>query len=269
MNDCRPLPTPRLALAMLAFALAACTPRAGVSTPARATDPPRADGRTVLRAMHERYGGKWYMSLSFKQNVVIIGQTGRETKQVWNEYITLPGRLRIDYLPLASKGGVLYADGKMYGFAGGKQSAVQQGWHPLLSLMGDVYTQLPDTTALQLDSIGFDLDIARKDKWEGKEVWVVGAVAGDSTTSQFWVDVDSLLVRRIVQRDTRSLKPVVTDTRFLSYRNLGGFPVAFSLRSYRDGRLYFKQDYFNAKVGERLPVELFEPRTWATSQLKR
>ncbi len=40
-------------------------------------------------------------------------------------------------------------------------------------------------------------------------------------------------------------------------------------RAGRDGRLYFKQDYFNAKVGETLPVELFEPQTWATSQLKR
>lgn len=269
MNVCRSLPAARLALAPLILALAACAPRASVSTTASEPERPRPDGRTVLRAMHEKYGGKWYMTLTFKQNVVIIGQTGRETKQVWNEYIALPGRLRIDYLPLASKGGVLYADGKMHGFAGGKQSAVQPGWHPLLTLMGDVYTQLPDTTASQLDSIGFDLGLSRKDKWDGREAWVVGAVTGDSTTSQFWVDVDSLLVRRIVQRDIRAAKPVVTDTRFLSYRNVGGFPVAFSLRSYRDGRLYFKQDYFNAKVGETLPVELFESQTWATSQLKR
>lgn len=269
MNVRRPWPVAGLSVAPLVLLLAACAPSVPASTPAPEKAPPRPDGVTVLREMNARYAGKWYTTLTMKQNVVIISQTGRQTKQVWNEYVTLPGRLRIDYLPLSSKSGVLYADGQMYGFNAGRQSAVQPGWHPLLTLMGDVYTQLPDTTGAQLDSLGFDLRLARKDQWEGKEAWVVGAKAGDSTSSQFWVDVDSLLVRRVVQRDTRGATPVVTDTRFETYRSVGGFPVAFALRSYRDGRVYFTQDVYGAKVGERLPVELFEPQRWATSQLKR
>jgi hypothetical protein len=232
--------------------------------------PPRPpDGHTVIGEMNARYIGKWYMTLTFKQNVTIIAQNGRQTRQVWNHYLTLPGRQRIDYVPLASKSGVLYADGKLFSFTNGKAQNTQPGWHPLLVLTGDVYTQMPDTTALQLDSLGFDLAVARKDRWEGKEVWVVGAAAGDSTTSQFWVDTDSLLVRRIIVRDARAARPVVNETRYVNYRSVAGYPVAMGMRSYRDGRLYFRGDATDVREGERLPVELFEPQHWATSQLRR
>ena len=122
---------------------------------------------------------------------------------------------------------------------------------------------------MQLDSLGFDLGVARRDVWEGKPAWVVGAAAGDSTSSQFWVDVDSLLVRRIIQRDTQGAKPVVTDTRFQKYQSFGGFPVAVQMRFYRDGRLYFKEDYFDVRVNDTLPVEIFEPESWVKSQIKR
>ena len=266
---------PRFPSAFPVFALlatvAACAPKASVApTPAAAAkEPPAPDGRTVIKAMNDRYIGKFYMTLTYKQNVSIIGTNGRETKQVWNQYVTLPGRQRIDYVPLASRSGVLYADGKLYSFTNGKVANSQPGWHPLLVLTGDVYTQMPDTTAMQLDSLGFDLSIARKDKWEGREMWVVGAAAGDSTHSQFWVDADSLLVRRILQRETRAGRVTVNETRYLNFKPVAGYPVAHSMRAYRDGRLYFRGESVNVKEGERLPVELFEPQGWVTSQLKR
>lgn len=259
----------RAAIGAATLFLASCARGPAIDTNTQPQPLPVTDGRRVLRAMHDRYSSKWYMGLAFAQNTVFIGQNGRETKQVWNEYIQLPGRLRIDYLPLSSKSGVLYTDGKMYAFAGGKPQPPVPGWNPLLVLMGDVYTQLPDTTAFQLDSLGFDLGIARRDTWEGKPAWVVGAQAGDTTSSQFWVDADSLLVRRIVQRDARGARPIVTDTHFQKYQSVGGFPIAYQMRFYRDGRLYFKEDYFNVKVNETLPVEIFEPASWSKSQIKR
>lgn len=264
----RPLTLAVVALGLL-VPLASCARKATVVPPSPAAVPAAPDGRTVIRDMNARYIGKWYMTLTFRQNVTIIAQNRRETRQVWNQYLTLPGRQRIDYQPLSTRSGVLYTDGNLYAFTGGKLQNTQPGWHPLLVLTGDVYTQMPDTTIMQLDSLGFDLSIARKARWEGKEVWVVGAADGDSTSSQFWVDTDSLLVRRVMVRDTRSARPVTNETRYLNYRNVAGYPVAFSMRAYREGRLYFRGESANVKEGERLPVELFEPQNWATSQLKR
>jgi hypothetical protein len=33
--------------------------------------------------------------------------------------------------------------------------------------------------------------------------------------------------------------------------------------------MYFREDYFDVKTNETLPVEIFEPASWVKSQLKR
>lgn len=244
----------------------ACAPP--VRVPAAAA-PEITDGRGVINAMHQRYAGRFFSSLRFAQHTTTISQSGRETKGVWNEYIVLPGKLRIDFLPLSSHSGVLYADGKIYGFSDGKPQPVQNGWNPLLTLIGDVYAHSPDTTIWQLDSLGFDLSRVRQDTWMGSSVWVVGAAAGDTTASQFWVDRDSLLVRRVIQRTARGAdQPVVSDIRMLNYQDVGGYPVAFEIQFFRAGRMYFKEEYFGVRANVAIPAATFDPARWVEAQIK-
>lgn len=246
--------------------LAGCARATTVSTPAA---PAIATGRAVLRAMHTRYAGKFFTTLSFAQNTTNIGANGREIKGVWNEYLQVPGRLRIDYLPLNSRSGVLYVGGRIHAFTDGRAQPPQRGWNPLAVLMADVYGQPADTSIHQLDSLGFDLDVLHEGRWNTRPVWVVGALAGDSLTSQFWIDRDSLLVRRVIQREVRGARTTVTDIRFYRYQDVGGFPVAFDVHFYRDGRMYFKEEYFDVKANVPIPPEVFDPAKWAVSQIKR
>lgn len=219
--------------------------------------------------MHQRYVGRFFSSLRFAQHTTTISESGRETKGIWNEYIVLPGKLRIDFLPLSSHSGVLYTGGKIYGFTEGKAQPTQSGWNPLLTLIGDVYAQSPDTTIWQLDSLGFDLSRVRRDSWMGSPVWVVGAAAGDTTSSQFWIDRDSLLVRRVIQRTVRGAnQPVVSDIRMLKYQDAGGYPVAFEVQFWRGGRMYFKEDYFDVRANVAIPAATFDPARWVVGQIK-
>jgi hypothetical protein len=212
--------------------------------------------------MHARYAGRFFTSLSFAQHTTNVSQSGREIKGIWNEYIVVPGRLRIDYHPLSSRSGVLYAGGRIHAFTDGKPQPMQRGFNPLLVLIADVYGQPVDTTAWQLDSLGFDLRAFHERTWMGRATWVVGARSGDSTSSQFWVDRDSLIVRRVIQREVRSGRPVVTDIRLADYRNVSGSPLAFDVRFYRDGRLYFRENYFDVKANVIIPADVFDPAKW-------
>jgi hypothetical protein len=104
----------------------------------------------------------------------------------------------------------------------------------------------------------------------GSRVWVVGAAAGDTTASQFWIDRDSLLVRRVIQRVARGAnQPVVTDFRLLKYQDAGGYPVAFEIQFWRDGRMYFKEDYFDVRADVPIPPQTFDPRRWADGQIRK
>ena len=216
--------------------------------------------------MHEKYVGHWFNTLTFSQRTTTYSASGRETKGVWNEYLAVPGRLRIDYLPLSERSGVLYAGNRVHSFLNGKAAASQDGWNPLLILIADVYVQAVDTSVWQLDSLGFRTSVVRRDTLEGKPVWVVGALAGDSTSSQFWIDADSLLVRRVVQKQKAGARITISDVHLAGYQDVGGYPVAFEVAFYRDGRLFFKEEYFDAKANVPLAPEVFDPAVWVAGQ---
>jgi hypothetical protein len=216
--------------------------------------------------MHEKYVGKWFTTLTFSQRTTTYSVSGRETKGVWNEYLAVPGRLRIDYHPLNERSGVLYAGNRVHSFLSGKASASQDGWNPLLILIADAYAQPVDTSVWQLDSLGFQTSIVRRDTLNGKPVWVVGAVFGDSTSSQFWIDADSLLVRRVIQKQKAGARTSISDVRLGKYADVGGYPVAFDVTFYRDGRLFFREEYFDAKTNVTLAPEIFDPAKWVASQ---
>lgn len=214
--------------------------------------------------MNARYAGRWYKSLQIALTNTIHGTDGRQTRSSWREFLSVPGKQRIDYLPLTQRSGVVYTAGRIYSFVDGKPSAQQAGWNALTVLVADVYAQPLDTTVYQLDSLGFDLSKIRKDYWAGEQVWVVGADAGDSTTSQFWIDSDSLIVERVIQRDKRGTRIIVSDVRFAAYSDVGGFPVAREMTVIRDGRLVLRQDYSDVKVNVPLPDELFDPTKFSS-----
>ncbi len=214
--------------------------------------------------MHSRYAGRWYSSVEIALSNTLYGTDGRQTRSNWREFLVVPARQRIDYLPLEQQSGVLYVGGRIYSFVNGKQSATQSGRNPLAILVADVYAQPVDTTAHQLDSLGFDLGKLREDFWAGDRVWVIGASAGDSTTTQFWIDRDSLLVERVIQRTSQGARTIVSDVRFARYSDVGGFPIAREMRIYRDGRLLLHQNYSDVKVNVALPPALFDPTKFAS-----
>lgn len=259
-----PIVAASLGLAASAVACSRSAVPPATATPRPTAAPAIVDGHGVVRAMHSRYAGRWYTSLQIALNNTLFGTDGRQTRTSWREFLGVPGRQRIDYLPLTQRSGVLYNAGRIYSFVDGKRSAEQAGWNALTVLVADVYAQAIDTTIHQLDSLGFDLSKVRSDYYGGDRVWIVGAAAGDTTTSQFWIDSDSLIVERVIQRDKRGTRIIVNDVRFAAYSDVGGFPVAREMTVYRDGRLVVRQDYSDVKVNVALPAELFDPAKFSS-----
>lgn len=255
--------------ATLAIAAAACARGGGKpAAPPKPVEPPITDGRSLVAAMHRRYDGKWYRTLSFVQNNTLIATTGRQTRSQWIEHVSVPGRLRIDYLPLSTKSGVLYDGGKVHVFDNGRVMSSQPGVNVYLLLTADVYAQPDSVTARRLAAEGFDLARIRRDSWGGQPAWVVGAAAGDSTSNQFWVSSDRLLLLRVVQRERRGARTIVTEARFDGYQDVGGVPIAHEIQLRRDGRLYFTEQYADVKVDPTLEPGLFDPGRWLMMQPK-
>jgi hypothetical protein len=125
-------------------------------------------GEDVIAAMHKKYDGKWYKTLTFQQTTTNYKPDGTSEASTWYEALSVPGKLRIDITPLEKGNGVIFADGNVYSFRDGKLAAHRPFVHPLLVLGFDVYNQPVETTVAQLKGMGIDLSTIHEEQWQGK-----------------------------------------------------------------------------------------------------
>lgn len=241
----------RIALALLTLLLA---------TDSR---PPKS-GRDLIQAMHDRYAGTWYKTLTFTQHNTATDTAGAQTHSTWREYAAIPGRLRIDFLPVDSGQGGLYRADSEYRFAGDTISGRRAFIHPLLVLGFDVYAIPVDSTIAKLTRVGFDLTQLHEDTWQGRPVYVVGAPAGNTHHLQFWVDQERLVFVRMLQpgRDTTH----VIESRFDDYRPAGKAWVSPRVEFFRDGKPVWLEEYVELRTDVPLDDAVFDPNHFKSAR---
>ena len=248
----------RIAPVLLAAAcmLAPTVARAQAAAPIRTGD-------DLVRAMHDRYAGRWYRTLSFTQKTsrVMGDSTHVET---WREYAIIPGSLRIEMGNPGENNGALFTRDSLFVIRGGQAAQRVGRRNPLMVLGFDVYAQPVERSLQVLHEDGFGTATVREDTWEGRPVYVVGAAAGDLRTKQFWVDKERLLFVRLLE-PAQNDSTRVSDIRFTAYKPYAGGWVAEHVDMYNNGVHAMWEDYTDVKVNEALPAGMFDPDHWMAS----
>lgn len=252
--------TMRLAKLIGLATLAACSRQVQVGSPSTETAPVSTaitDGRTLVQAMHDRYAGHWYRTLTFVQKTTLTASSGQQLVQTWYEAGELPGKLRID-IEHPGSDGVLFVNDSVFQFSGGRLVHADTGMNELVVLGFDVYAQQAAVTSALLQRRGYDLSKLRETEWEGRRVYVVGAAADDTVSKQFWVDKERLLFVRLIEtrRGHRS------DVRFGHYVQHEGGWVAEDVLQFVDGTQRLHEEYSAVRVNVTLPEGLFDARRW-------
>jgi hypothetical protein len=212
-----------------------------------------ATGDTLLAKMHDHWSGKWSTSRTFVQRTVVPNRPD----QTWFES-EAAGFLRIDIAPIDSMNSWIARHDSLYIYTRGKVGRARPYANALGILLCDVYIQPVATTAEKLRQAGFDLAIIHPDQWEGRRVWVVGAPAGDSTSAQFWVDQQTMLLTRVL--DPSNGKPFI-DGR-VTERLKGKVPVETAMVFYRGGKELQREYYNDVKLNVKFEPWLFEAGPW-------
>lgn len=239
----------RLVLVIALAGLAGCASSGPVA-------PPIADGFALVRAMHDRYAGRWYRSLTFTQDT--YWRTGPEEQrtEVWREWMALPGRLRIEMEDPTTGLDAIYARDSTFILQEGVLADAQPQRNRLLILGFDIHTQPPAATIRQLEAEGIDLSAFRTDTWQGRPVYVVGT----PERGEVWVDAQRLLFVRLVE--PQSLGDGLRDVRFENYTPLGDAWIAPRVEVWSGGELVFWEVYRDIQIDELLDPVLFNPRRW-------
>ncbi len=217
----------------------------------------------LISAMHKKYSSKWYKTLTFVQKNTSYRRDGTTQKSVWHEAMSLPGKLRIDFVPLEKGNGWLFTKGEQHTFSAGKLARSTPMIHPLLVLGFDVYGQSTEKTINQLKALKFDLSVMHTDTWQGRAVYVVGAKKGDLHTLQFWIDKKRLLLARILQPAGRDGK-LTSETQFNKYQKVkGGGWISPEVVFMLNGKRTFLEEYTDMQFNIDLNKDLFAPKKWA------
>lgn len=221
-------------------------------------DPPPRDGEALIRQMRRHYDGKWYRTLTFTQKTTL--PDGRV--ETWHEALAAPGHLRIDIAPLDSMHTLIFRHDSLYEFKAGRRIAARALIHPLMVLGFDVYLQPDSVTIRKLRTLGYDLGRLHETTWQGRPTYVVGAVPGDSTARQFWIDKERLYFVRSLEPAPQN--PAVTlETRFARYRPKGGGWLEHEVVFLANGTVRMREEYRDTRVGMALDSALFRTDVWS------
>ena len=261
MNTPRLLVAPALAALLAACASPAARSAGGAAAPGAA---PVASTAALVEQMKARYDGRWYRTLTFLQNNTRYKADGGEERSQWKEYQRVPGRLRIEFLPAGSGGGIIFRDDTVHTFSENRKASSTPQIHPLLLLSADLYALPVERTLAALDSLRIDRALLRQDRWQERPVYVVGAAAGDSTRGQFWVDAERMLLVRLITSQQAAGRTVTTEYHF-TYQDVDGRPVPKEIVFLRDGKPFWREEYVDVTVDADLPESLFDPARWAAA----
>jgi hypothetical protein len=218
-------------------------------------------GEDLIAAMHKRYAGKWYKTLTFVQKTITHKPDGATSAETWYEAMTLPGKLRIDFDPVEQGNGLLFADGKIYPFREGKTGGGRPLIHPLMVLGFDVYGQPAETTIAQVKTLNIDLSVIHQEKWQGRDAYVVGAKKGDLNSPQFWIDKKELYFVRLIEIKGRDKKSV-HEVQFNKYLKVKGGWVAPEVLFFVDGKPTTTEVYSDIQANVTLDADLWNPEKW-------
>jgi hypothetical protein len=202
----------------------------------------------------------WYRTVTFVQKTTVNRPRGGTLVQTWYEAASLPGRLRIDF-DLASRSGTLFARDSIYTFTSGKLVRADSGLNELLVLGFDVYKQPVERSVAELRRLGYDVERFHASTWQGRPVFVVGALAGDTTSKQFWIDQRDLVFVRTLERTSQGFAEV----RFENYQPVPGGVIAMQVEQIVNGQRRLLEQYSGVKVNVPLAEALFDPAKWATA----
>jgi hypothetical protein len=225
--------------------------------------PPPQNGLALLNRMRDTYLGKWFKTVTFVQQTIQKHPDGVTDTTTWYEALRSPARLRIDFGDPKNGNGVIYTADSLYVVRAGKVTRTVASGNPFLPFVQGVYDQPMDTTLRQIAPYKFDLSKIRTATWEGRPTYVVGSQSpSDTTSAQFWVDQERLVVVRMIL-GLNPASPDVTDIRLEDYRPVAGGWLAVRVDIMHNGEVIQRENNSDWKGNVDLPADFFVAEKWS------
>lgn len=213
---------------------------------------PPKNGYELINQMYNANKANWYQTLCFSQEVLHYKNDSITGTDVWFEAYQSPGNLILKFKDWNSGCGLLFTNDSIYSYEQGALKSTRYRIHDLVVLGLDINNIPPGTTAKRAEECGYDLNIIAEDQCIGHNAWVVG----DTSSTCFWVDKETLLFLKMRRKTGENSREV----EFTKYENIDGYPVATIITFYNNhGELNMVEKYFNISPNCSVPLKIYNP----------
>jgi hypothetical protein len=192
------------------------------------------------------------------------GDDGTDTVSTWYEslrHVDSPGTQLHRHRAPGRRQQDLFTADSAWVMRGGKLFATRDHGNEFLPLIEGVHIS---RTTSELRGAEVDMSQVTSGKWQGRPVWIVGARSvADSTSPQFWVDVERNVVVRMIlsPQNTAPMMNVHLD----NYVPLSGGWLATKIVMTVDGAPRQSEEYSHWQTGVALSDSPFQPSTWTSA----
>lgn len=214
---------------------------------------PADSGEAWIRKVHAAHHEGWFRTMTFIQKTTYPGRPD----ETWYESMATPGQLRID---IAGGEGIarsiIFRHDSVYTQLGTTVQGGRPMVHTMLVILHNIHVLDPATTADALRGHGYDLARTHRTTWQGRPVVVIGASAGDTTSHQFWLDTETLLPLRMIEKTGNGGR---MDAHVGKHRAEGRAWVEREILIHVNGALAQGEEYTWVQTDVPLDARTFEP----------
>lgn len=211
--------------------------------------------RDLLKAMHDRYAGKWYKTFSFNQTTEVFKSDTLKQTETWYEHVQFPANFRIDFGNPDSGNAVIFKNDSVYIFRNAKHAGTRPDKNDLTFLLGGLYFYSFDDVIDKFKLLGYDLDKFHKDNWKGQPVYVIGAGKGEESINQLWIEKENFNLVRMIKFENGEKEEAL----FEGHVKLDGGYSESVVRFYINNKLVQVEKYHDMKVNVKPEESIFDP----------
>ena len=124
----------------------------------------------------------------------------------------------------------------------------------LLFLLGGLYFYKFDEVPAKMKSFGYDLDKFHEDTWKGKAVYVIGALKGEDSVNQLWVEKENYSPVRMIKYEDKNKE----EAFFENHVKLGGGFTETLVHFFINDKLVQVEKYHDLKGDAEINPAIFD-----------
>jgi hypothetical protein len=202
----------------------------------------------LMKQINNRYYGKWFTQVKFSQTADSYQNDSLVNSESWDEEYNFPSNLVIYTKPGDTSYLYICRNDSVIIYEHDSLISATHETHDAIILSMDIYNMTYSKIMERWKDLPYDISKFHKRDYNDKNIYVIGALEGDTTSNQVWFDAENLYLIKLIKQKKNGLREV----EFLNYQQLENGWIEQEVVFKLNGKVKLIEKYTNIKASGEL-----------------